>query len=152
MTSLLRWARVGARAPAEAEPAGDPGSAARGPATPAASSGPRTAVSPPGEGNQGIRAMGRRPQPLLGRGESKARGSRSAPWLRGTSRRGGRGAQNHLGRNTGQEQPADAGVGPGGREGDGAGAGRAGGPGGGRRRRGPAGVCGAAWAWPRGRR
>lgn len=34
----------------------------------------------------------------------------------------------------------------------GAGAGRAGGPGGGRRRRGPVGVCGADWAWPRGRR
>lgn len=122
MTALLRWARVGARAPAEAEPAGDPGSAARGPATPAASSGPRTAVSPPGEGNQGIRAMGRRPQPLLGRGESKARGSRSAPWLRGTSRRGGGGAKPP----GPQHRPGAAG-GRGGRPGR---------PGGGRRRRG----------------
>lgn len=89
MTSPLRGARVGARAPAEEETAGGLGSAARGPAPRAASLEPRAAMPPPGEGDQGARAMGRRPQPLLGRGESKARGSRSAPWLRETSGRGG---------------------------------------------------------------
>lgn len=64
--------------------------------------------------------MGRLSQPLLGHGENKARGTRSATWLGGTSRRG---AQNHLGR---IHQPEAAGV-PRGRPRN---------PGGGRRRRG----------------